>query len=227
MVAFQIEQISMLTETYRKNPPEDQNWERIKALKICYKIVSSNEFEFIIYVSIIINIAPVALHFIPRHKRAYAVELHILNYFFMTFYTLEATIKILALRKFYFLNHWNQFDFCILIIGAVEILVECILERSNLTTSGIGKQITEVLRFLRLLRALRLLKAAMPKLLVILSRQINKQLSFGYDIAKGFVVSEEDVKKVVDQISDNTKITQKLKNLVEKDRQDGMQELGI
>ncbi|XP_078538997.1 sperm-specific sodium:proton exchanger-like isoform X2 [Lissotriton helveticus] len=199
----------------------------IKALKICYKIVCTNEFEFIIYLSILMNTFPVALYFIPREKHIYGYELQAMNYFFMAFYSAEACIKILALRKYYFVNRWNQFDFFILLLGLAEIAVAWILEQHKISIGHMLATIIEILRFLRLLRVLRLIKILLPRLLMMLNKQINKQLSFGFDIAKGFVVSEEDVKKVVDQLSDNTKITQKLKNVVEKDRQDGMQELGF
>ncbi|XP_069481503.1 sperm-specific sodium:proton exchanger-like [Ambystoma mexicanum] len=198
-----------------------------RLLKICYNIVCTNEFEFVIYVSILMNIFPVVLYFIPESQRVYDDELQLVNLIFIIFYTTEACIKILALRKFYFANHWNKFDFAVLIMSALEMLTEWLLHMFKVAVSSYVMQLViKALRLLRLIRALRLLKVLMPHIIQLLSRQINKQLSCGYDIAKGFVISEEDVKNVVDQISDNQKITQKLKMVVEKDRQDGMQELG-
>ncbi|XP_078538995.1 sperm-specific sodium:proton exchanger-like [Lissotriton helveticus] len=200
---------------------------QIRALKICYRIVCTNEFDFVIYVSILMNIFPVVLYFIQDLKEIYEDELQSVNVFFMIFYTVETGMKILALRKFYFRNHWNKFDFGVLIIGAAEMLTEWLLVMMGVARNPIIKSILKALRLLRLIRALRLIKVLMPHLIEILSKQINKQLSCGYDIAKGFVISEEDIKNVVDQISDNKRITQRLKNVVEKDRQDGMQELGL
>ena len=46
--------------------------------------------------------------------------IEILNYVFMGIFTLEAIIKIIALRKQYFKDSWNIFDF---IIVAFTLLI--------------------------------------------------------------------------------------------------------
>ena len=44
-----------------------------------------------------------------------------------------------------------------------------------------------------------------------MNNRINRQLSFGYDIGKGFVVSEEEVAKIIDQLVLDPKIASDLK----------------
>lgn len=46
-----------------------------------------------------------------------------------------------------------------------------------------------------------------PKLIKATNRQISKQLSFGYDIGKGYVIGVEDISKIIDHISDDKSIS--------------------
>lgn len=41
----------------------------------------------------------------------------------------------------------------------------------------------------------------------VTNRQISKQLSFGYDIGKGYVIGEEDISKIIHHISDDKSIS--------------------
>lgn len=45
-----------------------------------------------------------------------------------------------------------------------------------------------------------------PKMIFLLNKQINKQLTFRYDIAKGYVQGEEDVKCLIGQIAGHEKV---------------------
>lgn len=75
----------------------------------------------------------------------------ILNYVFMSIFAVEALLKIVALDKHYFSDSWNNFDFIVVCLT----LVVLILENSGIT--GIGKQ-ASILRSLRILRVLRIFK---------------------------------------------------------------------
>ncbi|XP_075692983.1 sperm-specific sodium:proton exchanger-like isoform X2 [Rhinoderma darwinii] len=193
---------------------------RSKYLKICYRVVMNNLFEYATYITILINIFPAIIDFIPHISEIYALELNILNVGFLMLYSCETIIKVLALRRAYIYSYWNVFDCFLLIIGLVEMLVDNILSGERLKS-------IKTLRFLRLLRALRLFKIIMPSVLKFLNKQINKQFSFGYDIAMGLVVSEEDVKNLVEQISDQDVITKRLHTILERNRQQSLKELGF
>lgn len=51
-----------------------------------------------------------------------------------------------------------------------------------------------------------------PKLIYLLNKQINKQLTFRYDIAKGYVQGEEDTKYLIEQIAGHETISQVREN---------------
>ncbi|XP_069821384.1 sperm-specific sodium:proton exchanger-like isoform X2 [Dendropsophus ebraccatus] len=193
---------------------------RSKYLKLCYRLVLNHLFDYVVYVTILVNIFPVVIDFIPHMSEMYAVELNILNVGFLLLYSCEAIMKVLALRRAYIHNYWNVFDCFLLIMGLVEMLVDNIISGERLKS-------LKTLRFLRLLRALRLIKIVMPSVLNILNRKLNKQLSFGYDIAMGLVASEEDVKNLTEQISDQEIITKKLHTILERNRQQSLKELGF
>ena len=71
-----------------------------------------------------------------------------------------------------------------------------------------------------------LFQSLIPKLIDLVNDRINRQLSFGYDIGKGFVVAEEEVMKMVDQLVLDQKIMQDLKMRSEKNRLDIIRSLG-
>ncbi|XP_041131503.1 sodium/hydrogen exchanger 10-like [Polyodon spathula] len=133
--------------------------------------------------------------------------------------------EALAMRRAYLFNHWNQFDLFIIAMAAVDIIFDQLFGFSDLNIHMI--KIVRVFRMFRLTRALRLVKIMIPRLIELLNKQINKQLSFGYDIGKGYVVGEEDISKIVDHISDEKSIAQKLRNILEKNRQEAVRELGL
>ena len=70
------------------------------------------------------------------------------------------------------------------------------------------------------------LQALIPKMIDLVNIQINSQLSFGYDIGKGFLVAEEEVMKVIDQLIVDVKIIKDLRMRSEKTRLDTIKSLG-
>lgn len=77
-----------------------------------------------------------------------------INYGFMAIFTIEAVIKLFALRRNYFKTAWNIFDFTV-VIGTLVILVVGFL---NLGEFGIQSTILRSLRIGRVMRLLRRLK---------------------------------------------------------------------
>ena len=59
-----------------------------------------------------------------------------------------------------------------------------------------------------------------------LNGRINRQLRFGYDVGKGYVVGEEEVSKYIDQMIDNNRIATELKDIVTKGRLEVIRGLG-
>jgi len=74
------------------------------------------------------------------------------NYAFMAIFTIEAILKIIAMK--YFKDSWNIFDFTV-VIGTIVVLV--------FSFSGVGGDISTqstILRSLRIGRVFRLVKRA-------------------------------------------------------------------
>ena len=79
---------------------------------------------------------------------------NILNYIFMFIFTSEAVIKIYALRVEYFYDGWNLFDFTVVVMTIVILILTFIGLAEDLASVGM------VLRTLRIGRMLRLIRRA-------------------------------------------------------------------
>uniref|UniRef100_A0A8C7SMK3 Cyclic nucleotide-binding domain-containing protein n=1 Tax=Oncorhynchus mykiss TaxID=8022 RepID=A0A8C7SMK3_ONCMY len=155
-------------------------------LKRCYQVVFSLPFEYFIYALIVLNIFPIILEFIPAISDKHNLELSIINYIFFSGYLVEAILKLPP-----------GFTWPVYVMeraGVPNILyTQC---RFDIALQHI---------FLRLSIQLHLI--IIPKLIEIINRQIHKQLSFGYDIGKGYVIGEEHISKIIDHISDDKSIS--------------------
>ena len=77
-----------------------------------------------------------------------------MNWFFLGVFTVEAAIKIIVYGNYYFENGWNTFDFTVVILTFVGVL----LEETNLF--GSFGSTTSMMRTFRVFRVLRLAKSA-------------------------------------------------------------------
>ncbi|EDQ91804.1 uncharacterized protein MONBRDRAFT_22969 [Monosiga brevicollis MX1] len=79
----------------------------------------------------------------------------IINLVFAGIFTVEALIKIAALGRAYFATGWNRFDFCIVVLTFVGIVVEAVSSSLPMSPTTL-----RVLRLLRVIRVLRVVKQA-------------------------------------------------------------------
>ncbi|XP_043921995.1 sodium/hydrogen exchanger 10 [Protopterus annectens] len=196
-----------------------------KILKMCYKIVFNSVFDNFIFAIILLNMFPILLECIPMTNIEYVEELRITNDIFFALYLLEIVLKASAMRNEYISNHWNQFDILLIVIGMIDIIIDRLHSHAI-----IGMHVFSTIRVFkvfRLIRALRLLKILLPKLITIVDNRINKQLAFGYEITKGYILGEEDTSKLIDQISDHKLTAERLKNTIDMNRQEVIKELGF
>lgn len=66
----------------------------------------------------------------------------------------------------------------------------------------------------------------MPLIVKLLKRQISKQLSYGYDVGRGYVAGEEEVRKLIDHMIDQKDIAKNLKQSSDNGRLDVIRCLG-
>jgi hypothetical protein len=89
------------------------------------------------------------------------------NYTFMIIFTLEAIVKLVALKKLYFKDSWNIFDFTVVVFTAIVVGV------SFIPGGGIDLKLQATLiRVLRILRVLRIIKK-LEKLQIIFMTILN------------------------------------------------------
>ena len=98
------------TKPHRKLTADTENCFR----RWCIKVTESRHFETTIIICIILNTIVMALIWFDQPSDMVTV-LEIINYTFSGIFTLEAIIKIVALRSDYFRDSWNIFDFIIVV----------------------------------------------------------------------------------------------------------------
>lgn len=117
------------------------------------KIVNSPIFDCFIMSCILLNTLALAVVWYEQPTEVSDFQEY-LNYVFMAIFTLEAIVKLIALRSAYFIDAWNIFDF-VVVVGSLAALVFSYFK----TDSDIAMQATMV-RILRILRVLRIIKRA-------------------------------------------------------------------
>uniref|UniRef100_A0A3P9AK90 Voltage-dependent L-type calcium channel subunit alpha n=1 Tax=Esox lucius TaxID=8010 RepID=A0A3P9AK90_ESOLU len=112
-----------------------------------WKIIASSQFEYIMFVLILLNTLTLAVQHYQQSKLFNSI-MDILNLIFTALFTVEMVIKLLALRTHqYFIDAWNTFDALIVVGSVLDIMV------SELSESG-----KVSITFFRLFRVLRLVK---------------------------------------------------------------------
>jgi len=85
--------------------------------------------------------------------------LNIINYIFSSIFILEAIVKIISDGKVYFYDRWNLFDFVVVVITILSIILD-------LAFNVLGAQ-TTIIRAFRAVRILKLVKSAKVLRLII------------------------------------------------------------
>ena len=70
------------------------------------------------------------------------------------------------------------------------------------------------------------LQAVLPKLIDSVNNIINRQLSFGYDVGKGYIIAEEEIIKLIDHMVVDKRIAKDLKQRSEQNRLNVVKSLG-
>ena len=133
--------------------------------KKCVTIIESLAFSIIINMSIIINCIIMGQNQYPSsNSQAYLLTTS--NDFFYAVFVLEMIIKMIGLGiKLYFKDHFNKFDFFIILISTIDLALS--LAFSNKSSSSLS-----VFRGFRIMRILKLVKS-WEKLQELLSTILN------------------------------------------------------
>ncbi|XP_055341076.1 sodium/hydrogen exchanger 10-like isoform X2 [Paramacrobiotus metropolitanus] len=163
------------------------------------------------------------------------------NLGFTIIYTLEAIIKITGLGfrgywgKGYFLT-WNRFDFLLLLLTYVDVTMDFLAEFSTGQIKGVAQSkpfsasLIRIFRFFRLIRfgrALRLMKPLVPPIVRFLDRRISSHLFLAYDVAKAFIVAQEECSLMVPAVIGYKPLAIKFKVQADVDCRVILKEMGL
>ena len=79
-----------------------------------FELVTNQKFDIFIMIVILLNMMTMAIEHYDQSQKLEDV-LFIINQIFITIFTLECAMKIIALRQYYFREPWNVFDFVVVI----------------------------------------------------------------------------------------------------------------
>ncbi|KAJ8386133.1 hypothetical protein AAFF_G00176410 [Aldrovandia affinis] len=119
-----------------------------------FDLVSNQAFDIIIMMLIIFNMVTMMVETDEQSTYTETV-LYNINLAFIIIFTTECFIKIVALRYYFFTIGWNIFDFVVVILSIVGIVLADIIEKYFVSPT-----LFRVIRLARIGRVLRLIRGA-------------------------------------------------------------------
>eukprot|EP00050_Salpingoeca_kvevrii_P002109 m.186932 g.186932 ORF g.186932 m.186932 type:complete len:1593 (-) comp10537_c4_seq1:430-5208(-) len=120
----------------------------------CYDLSMSTRFEASILVVILLNM----LAFMFEHYEQsddWTLGLFVVNVLFTVVYIAEMIIKMIGLRWRYFTSNWNRFDFAIVIVSVIGLIMDIVAASLPVNPTAL-----RILRIFRVIRVLRIAKSA-------------------------------------------------------------------
>ncbi|KAF6718453.1 Sodium channel protein type 2 subunit alpha [Oryzias melastigma] len=119
-----------------------------------FDLVSKQAFDIMIMMLIIVNMVTMMVETDEQSEQTESI-LNTINLVFIVIFTTECLIKIFALRCYFFTVAWNIFDFVVIILSIVGIVLADIIEKYFVSPT-----LFRVIRLARIGRVLRLIRAA-------------------------------------------------------------------
>ncbi|XP_016147573.1 sodium channel, voltage gated, type XII, alpha a [Sinocyclocheilus grahami] len=119
-----------------------------------FDLVSKQAFDITIMMLIILNMITMMVETDEQSARMETI-LNNINLAFIVIFTTECLIKMFALRCYFFTISWNIFDFVVVILSIVGIVLADIIEKYFVSPT-----LFRVIRLARIGRVLRLIRAA-------------------------------------------------------------------
>ncbi|XP_071749693.1 sodium channel protein para isoform X2 [Lepeophtheirus salmonis] len=125
-----------------------------KPQAVVFGIVTNKKFDMIIMIFIGLNMLTMTLdHYGQSEMWSFALDN--LNIGFIVIFTTECVLKIFALRLYYFREPWNIFDFVVVILSILGIVLSDLIEKYFVSPT-----LLRVVRVAKIGRVLRLVKGA-------------------------------------------------------------------
>ncbi|XP_041960946.1 sodium channel protein type 4 subunit alpha B-like [Alosa sapidissima] len=119
-----------------------------------FDLVAKQAFDITIMMLIILNMVTMMVETDEQSEHMETV-LHYINLVFIVIFTAECLVKIFALRCYFFTISWNIFDFVVVILSIVGIVLADIIEKYFVSPT-----LFRVIRLARIGRVLRLIRGA-------------------------------------------------------------------
>uniref|UniRef100_A0A8C9XNW4 Sodium channel protein n=1 Tax=Sander lucioperca TaxID=283035 RepID=A0A8C9XNW4_SANLU len=134
----------------QKPVPRPEN----KFQALVFDLVTTQVFDIFIMVLICLNMVTMMVE-TDEQSEDKVLILYWINLVFIVIFTGECTLKIAALRQHYFSVGWNIFDFVVVILSIVGLLLADIIEKYFVSPT-----LFRVIRLARIGRVLRLIRGA-------------------------------------------------------------------
>jgi len=132
------------------------------------RLTNHNLFDSFIIICILLNTLVLACSWYDQSEMIKGVLVNI-NYVFMAIFTIEAVLKLIAMKQHYFKDGWNCFDFFVVVCTILALII------ANIPALQVDvSQQATMIRILRILRVLRMFKRAQK--LKIISETIMTSL---------------------------------------------------
>ena len=133
----------------------------------------NQKFEVVITIIILLNMVQMSMEHdsaSPEFNNAMVYA----NYVFTVIYTLEAILKIIGTRKFYFYKSWNIFDFVIVVFAWLGIAMDSVMSESVIDPSILRSfRVFRVARILRIIQMAKGIRRLLYTLICSLPALIN------------------------------------------------------
>ncbi|NXC01608.1 SCN5A protein, partial [Orthonyx spaldingii] len=121
-----------------------------------YDIVTCQTFDAVIMGLICLNMITMMVETYEQSETKTNI-LNKINILFVTIFTAECVLKLLALRQYYFANVWNIFDLVVVIMSLVALLLSSIIK---VFEHFLPPTVFRIIRLVRIGRILRLIRGA-------------------------------------------------------------------
>nr|XP_042895936.1 sodium channel protein para [Parasteatoda tepidariorum] len=127
---------------------------QFKLQAVVFDLTTNKKFDMAIMIFICLNMTVMAMdHYQPTDL--FDTILERLNIFFIAIFTAECVLKIFALRMYYFKEPWNVFDFVVVTLSILGIVLKDLIAKYFVSPT-----LLRVVRVVKVGRVLRLVKGA-------------------------------------------------------------------
>nr|CAB3265896.1 sodium channel protein 1 brain-like [Phallusia mammillata] len=153
---------TMLNRKPKKTIPPPTNRVQLQV----FHLVTNSRFELGVFVLIVLNMITLSMEHYQMND-IWRDSLRICDITFTSLFALEATLKLIGMRYYYFRDVFNVFDFLVVVVSITGFILE------NLIAFIVSPTLLRVVRVFRVFRVLRVVRAARGIRRLILTLMIS------------------------------------------------------